>query len=696
MKKKFFRFVFALLLSFTYLAVLPANDTLAGFENFLTWTEVDGGDDVVISQYQVTWADEARSAVNYVYNDLGTGYLDGSFQVTFQANCSSSTAGDDGATYWAVSNSLGTWKSLYIDSGDDILGFAEVHPSSPNELRWYLRENAGATQYASSDYFIPTGSTTYYISIIRDETIGAYGQLQAYIYDDYIGGNEVDTLTLNLHEKVDFRYIFAHQSYGNAGAYTFSGLTAYMELTELSLGDVPLVITTFSQSITGAMRLAGFGSTNNGALLTKGFQVGAESGNYTDNYTGTFLTGDTNYFIVDLTSDNLTAGETYYFRAYASNSYGTGYGFEHSFIAAFQHITILTSEAIVEEQANGKYSASFDYFVTPNNVTTAYGRMSTSANFSTGNIPDSDLRLYITAVLRQGQGQYSYMTFNSVNGSGILSANTTYYYQGYIVFEEQTYYGKVKSFTTPVSTLSLPDKPVVNIISLRDVHEIYMGTYLFEFKAQAVTSNNTDIFYTQGFEFSLYQDESAGVLLPTIYSWTCEINADNTFTVVMNLDTATWYSGETIYVRAFVNTLRYGKVYSRIASINPLEENLVGGGTGGDGSSTTSTVQTINDTFRQIRAGLGLFGIMGTWVFMGLLLIIVSLVFGIAFFIVNTPMGKTAIGFTWLLVSVSVVGGFIFTGELGVWPILILVGSFVALIIIVLSVKLSGGNSINA
>ena len=81
---------------------------------------------------------------------------------------------------------------------------------------------------------------------------------------------------------------------------------------------------------------------------------------------------------------------------------------------------------------------------------------------------------------------------------------------------------------------------------------------------------------------------------------------------------------------------------------------------------------------------------MGTWVFMGLLLLIVALIFGIAYFAVKTPIGRVAIGFTWLLSSISVVGGFIFTGQLGVWPILVLVGGVVALIMIVLSVKLSG------
>jgi len=76
---------------------------------------------------------------------------------------------------------------------------------------------------------------------------------------------------------------------------------------------------------------------------------------------------------------------------------------------------------------------------------------------------------------------------------------------------------------------------------------------------------------------------------------------------------------------------------------------------------------------------------------MGLCLIIISLLYGIGMMAVPIGISRIAVGIAWLLTSISIVGAFIFTGQLGVWPILILVGGAVMLIMIVLSVKLSGG-----
>ena len=84
---------------------------------------------------------------------------------------------------------------------------------------------------------------------------------------------------------------------------------------------------------------------------------------------------------------------------------------------------------------------------------------------------------------------------------------------------------------------------------------------------------------------------------------------------------------------------------------------------------------------------------MGTWAFLALLMLALALVFGIAYFVVPNPAGKTAIGVAWLLASIAVVGGFIFTGQLGVWPIVILVGGVVVLLMVILSAKLSGGQA---
>ena len=60
-----------------------------------------------------------------------------------------------------------------------------------------------------------------YRSILsRDESIGTYGQLQCLVYD---GVSLVDTLTLLLHEKEDFRYEYATQSFNGGTTQALNG-----------------------------------------------------------------------------------------------------------------------------------------------------------------------------------------------------------------------------------------------------------------------------------------------------------------------------------------------------------------------------------------------------------------------------------------------------------------------------------------
>ena len=151
-------------------------------------------------------------------------------------------------------------------------------------------------------------------------------------------------------------------------------------------------------------------------------------------------------------------------------------------------------------------------------------------------------------------------------------------------------------------------------------------------------------------------------------------------------------------VQHMLHPLEYGRVYQYRA----LGENIYNIGYGSimqvtfvspdDDTAPTNGITDFAITVDAIRTQLGLGGIMGAWAFLGLMLLVVALVFGVAIVSVEDKL-KTPIGIIWALISIAIVGAFVFTSTLGIWPILILVGGVVVLLLIIASTKLSGGGS---
>lgn len=98
------------------------------------------------------------------------------------------------------------------------------------------------------------------------------------------------------------------------------------------------------------------------------------------------------------------------------------------------------------------------------------------------------------------------------------------------------------------------------------------------------------------------------------------------------------------------------------------------------------------DILNNLKESLGLVGTFGSWALLFIILIAIALVYGIAIISVS-GVAKQAVAVAWILSSIAVVGGFLFTGELGVWTIIIATGSVIAIIIIFVSVKLTGGGN---
>lgn len=416
-----------------------------------------------------------------------------------------------------------------------------------------------------------------------------------------------------------------------------------------------------------------------------GFNLGTESDNYTYN---DYYSGDISgsyQLLVPYTE--LTNGQTYYFQAYAVVNGETYNGSEHSFIWNIQNVSVTTNEATVVQTVSGNFTAAFSVTINPVDFDgTVSAFMSQNINFTSGE------DLYFTGVSEDGQ-TYTYDTWNGTSGvTGVLLPDTTYYYEGIVTSGNTTYYGNIRSFTT--ANASIPDKPTVKIKQISSVSDDYNANYTFKVTGQLGTTNTTDLVINQGVEFSLTKSPS-GILLPSVYSYYAEVYPDGSFSKTFSLADASWYSGQKLYFIAYCNTAYYGKITSSIVEFTPklisgTDDNGVS-----DADAGGNDISDFSNIVKNLRVKLGLNGPMGIWAFLALILLILALFFGTAMF---TTMGVTrsVIGVVWALLSIAVIGAFVFTGELGAMPILIMVGAVVVLIMIFASVKLSGsGGNIN-
>lgn len=673
--KKFFRLIITVILSLT---LLISGIALAA-ENLLLYTEIDAPDKLTVYSNHVSYTNLTRSDESYVYYDKGEGYFNGDFIIDFDYFFSDGVGATVVASIFTLANVIDDYWAI-VDADGDMLAITispyAAFPDTYTKLK--LTEYDGGDFYGDSiDYEVNINETVY-VRVARNEGIGTYGTAYLYIYSDSERTNLLGSTSLALHSSLkDYQYYYPIQANNTGDASWCSGDVANIDIIGGG-GGIPEVVTNPKGLALDGAYLSGWGSTVNGELLTAGFEIGIESSNYTDNKSASI---NQNYFSVIVPNDDLEIGETYYFRAYATNNYGVGFGNEKSFLYNPTILTLTVDTPLVVQDVTGNFTASF--LVTLNQQLTDNVTFALSPNYP----PYTD---NITTYLNwAGDGMYLFSTWNGSYGTqGVLSENTTYYYQGIAYYEDVQYSSAVGSFTT--TTTEIPDKPSVNIITVQDVSVAYNADYVFEAIAKITTSNTTNAVNSWGFQISL-SSLPDGNLLPPIYNfpinWTSE---DGTYSVVLLLDNADWYAGETLYFRAFIKTAYYGMIYSPIVDIKPIEDVI-----GDTGDTPPDVIDTFADMVNNVKVSMHLTGIMGTWAFMGLCILITSLLFGIAMLAVPIGIAKMAVGVAWLLVSTAILGAFIFTGELGIWPILILVGGVVALIIIVLSVKLSGGGMQN-
>jgi uncharacterized protein (TIGR02145 family) len=211
-------------------------------------------------------------------------------------------------------------------------------------------------------------------------------------------------------------------AYGNQVTFTTTG----------SGGSVPTLTTTAASTITAvSARAGGSISANGGADVTeRGVVLHTNPNPTTSNTKFAAPTGGVGSYTVDLTG--LNPNTTYYIRAYAINSNGTGYGNELTFTTTGGSVATLTTSAASNITPNGASSGG--------NITSDGGSPVTARGicFATTQSPT-----------------IANNVVNSGSGTGMFNANMTglqpatlYYVRAFATNANGTAYGNQISFTT--------------------------------------------------------------------------------------------------------------------------------------------------------------------------------------------------------------------------------------------------------
>jgi len=200
-------------------------------ENYTTYSEYDASGLVTVGANTLTVAGNNNTAFS-VHKVFAAGHFSGDFEhiVAVKLN-------DDGAAnnavvpFWGVSNETSeaahSFKQIDEASGDCLYTF--IYEGKAASI--YLREVVAGEIYQDYKGSLSIGSW-YYHEIERDESTGTYGTLLCRIYSDESRTTLVDTLSVTLHEKEDFRTVYAVSSFYNNSGRAYSQEIKNLDLQE--------------------------------------------------------------------------------------------------------------------------------------------------------------------------------------------------------------------------------------------------------------------------------------------------------------------------------------------------------------------------------------------------------------------------------------------------------------------------------
>jgi len=200
-------------------------------KNPTTATEVDPNSHITNISTRASFAGLTRSEDAYNYWDEGVGHFSGDFE--FLATITpTSFVGGNSAGYITLANLVDDMNGIKAAGGDGLYLRWEETGGSPYIYLW---EDFAGTSFLTS--YLMSLSTLYYIKFKRDEAVTTYGTLYCYIYSDSARTNLLATLSLALHEKEDFRYLYMVHSRNTASGTSSTGYIENLDLQEAAAGN---------------------------------------------------------------------------------------------------------------------------------------------------------------------------------------------------------------------------------------------------------------------------------------------------------------------------------------------------------------------------------------------------------------------------------------------------------------------------
>ena len=197
-------------------------------ENYTTYDKQDFGDKYSVTPTNIDVTGLLRNESAWVVDDKGVDNFDGDFEHLVDIEVSSST---HNALFvpWMLANAVDDWNALLSDAGEDLLVVLPVGTSGTS-IVIRLGEAVGAS-FIFDDYS-GAFNTPYYLKPKRDESVGSFGQIQCFIYSDSARTILLDTLSLALRVKNDFRYVYGMNSANNGTTPSITGSASNLDLQE--------------------------------------------------------------------------------------------------------------------------------------------------------------------------------------------------------------------------------------------------------------------------------------------------------------------------------------------------------------------------------------------------------------------------------------------------------------------------------
>ncbi len=337
-------------------------------EDFGTYTEVDPNSRIAKTTRRVTWADlQTRNESAYVYSDKGVDFFSANFvhRLAFEIT---EYPGGIFVSPWVLANVVDDVSA--INAGDAIY---ILHAGSGGNPAIRIDERVAGTSYTSSLYVISL-NTPYFLSIERDESVGTFGTLYCYVFSDAARATLLTTLSLALHQKTDFRYVYPIATFDDAPGVT-NETSGYVENLELfgptDLGVLPVVT---AQPLTSIVTTTASG---HGTIVDLGISTVSAHGYVWDKTIDPTTTDSSSGFwgstdegagslgIFESSITGLSEGQEYWARPYATNGAGTSYGANVYFIAGQPGTLRIKAEyAVVQEQWHYVGESGKEYQVT--------------------------------------------------------------------------------------------------------------------------------------------------------------------------------------------------------------------------------------------------------------------------------------------------------------------------------------------